>query len=673
MKKILFTIGLILICYLGYGQSNPYPINQNIGGPATAVKTPPSGAFYGGLIPYSFLDTSSANTALQYLKTYNGALIYTTSDSALYFRTANGNKWQQILPSGGSTGANAWLVNGNPDPMVSDVSGNVGFGPLGNRGVKFFTNGTTRLILDKAGIGAETGTTIGLGYDPSNGNIITQFSGSGSTPTWQQTLVAGSTLTQNNTIDGGNFIFHLDSASQIYLNTKLNSTRRSSISLLASGLSSTYEEGALTSSLALTSNTVTSSNSAGYSFVVGESGYSFAGLTNASSQNRLIGQTSSNGLINYITLGTGLSLSGGSLSVTTGAPYWPLNGATDFTGNVQIDMKSNQLSLLGDVNTNDVLFNINGATGDWLIGDAPNAIASISAIWSSNTIQITADEVLIQDGSLGTASAGYVWTLQNTGTGEGAWAAAASSGANTALSNLASVAINTTLLPSSAYSTSVGSNSKPFLNIYGNWLYGGDMTTTYGGYSGAILGGTGAHAVLDFVDNGTRIAELYTSSTAANFYTKASAAFNFFTNNSLSTAVLTLSGGQNALIGGSTDPASAVSALGIFNGTAPTGSITNGTILYSEDVAASSELKVRDEAGNITVLSPHNFSKLGKPSEDLAWSYYSEKDGKYITVDMTKAIRTIEELTQRVYELEKKLDLTPKKPVKLLYKGKVKK
>jgi len=129
----------------------------------------------------------------------------------------------------------------------------------------------------------------------------------------------------------------------------------------------------------------------------------------------------------------------------------------------------------------------------------------------------------------------------------------------------------------------------------------------------------------------------------------------------------------NLLIGGTTDPTTAVASLGIYNGTAPTASITNGTILYSEDVAASSELKVRDEAGNITVLSPHNFSQLGAPSEELAWSYYSEKDGKYITVDMAKAIRTIEDLSERVSALEKQLNIKAKPPVKLLYKGKVKK
>ena len=87
-------------------------------------------------------------------------------------------------------------------------------------------------------------------------------------------------------------------------------------------------------------------------------------------------------------------------------------------------------------------------------------------------------------------------------------------------------------------------------------------------------------------------------------------------------------------------------ALSIFNGTAPTASVTNGVKLYAEDVSSSSELKVRDEAGNVTTLSPHNFDLIPEgPSEDMAWSYYSERDGKRINVDMLKAVRLLEQLS----------------------------
>jgi len=87
-------------------------------------------------------------------------------------------------------------------------------------------------------------------------------------------------------------------------------------------------------------------------------------------------------------------------------------------------------------------------------------------------------------------------------------------------------------------------------------------------------------------------------------------------------------------------------ALGITNGGTPGASLTNGVLLFAEDVSSSSELKVRDEAGNVTTLSPHNFDLIpAGASEDLAWSYYSQRDGKTINVDMLKALRVLEQIS----------------------------
>lgn len=93
--------------------------------------------------------------------------------------------------------------------------------------------------------------------------------------------------------------------------------------------------------------------------------------------------------------------------------------------------------------------------------------------------------------------------------------------------------------------------------------------------------------------------------------------------------------------------------LALFNGTAPS-SITNGIQFWAADVAGSSELHVLDEAGNTTVLSPHNFTYIpGGPSEDMAWAYHSHNTNlnHTINVDMLKAIRLIEKMTgeQLVY------------------------
>lgn len=79
--------------------------------------------------------------------------------------------------------------------------------------------------------------------------------------------------------------------------------------------------------------------------------------------------------------------------------------------------------------------------------------------------------------------------------------------------------------------------------------------------------------------------------------------------------------------------------------TPPTSALPNTT--------ASSELRVRDEAGNITTLSPHNFDdmpldvarKIEAESDGLAWAYHSEKGGKSITVDLFTAIREVEKLS----------------------------
>jgi len=80
-------------------------------------------------------------------------------------------------------------------------------------------------------------------------------------------------------------------------------------------------------------------------------------------------------------------------------------------------------------------------------------------------------------------------------------------------------------------------------------------------------------------------------------------------------------------------------------GTNPTTSLVGGVLLYADNSEGTAELKVRDEAGNTTTLSPHNFNLIRK-SEPMAWSYYSESNttGQTINVDMLKVVRTVEKL-----------------------------
>jgi hypothetical protein len=152
---------------------------------------------------------------------------------------------------------------------------------------------------------------------------------------------------------------------------------------------------------------------------------------------------------------------------------------------------------------------------------------------------------------------------------------------------------------------------------------GSTVTNQYGFVANNTLtGATNNYGFYGNIDSGANRWNFYAGGTAAN-------RFN-----------------GNVLIGGTIQPASATLALCLSNGTAPTGSITDGVVLYAEDVSASSELKVRDEAGNVTTLSPHNFDLIPDgPSEEMAWSYYSERDGKRINVDMLKAIRLLEQIS----------------------------
>ena len=65
--------------------------------------------------------------------------------------------------------------------------------------------------------------------------------------------------------------------------------------------------------------------------------------------------------------------------------------------------------------------------------------------------------------------------------------------------------------------------------------------------------------------------------------------------------------------------------------------------IYAKDEAASAEVFVRDEAGNVTKISPHN--QAGE------WEYYSRnvKTGKTVRINMEEMIRDIEKLTGKTY------------------------
>jgi len=68
---------------------------------------------------------------------------------------------------------------------------------------------------------------------------------------------------------------------------------------------------------------------------------------------------------------------------------------------------------------------------------------------------------------------------------------------------------------------------------------------------------------------------------------------------------MTIDTDGNVGVGVTSFGTNASGVIGIGNATAPTSSPDDMVQLYAEDVTASSELRVRDQAGNVTTLSPH--------------------------------------------------------------------
>ena len=75
------------------------------------------------------------------------------------------------------------------------------------------------------------------------------------------------------------------------------------------------------------------------------------------------------------------------------------------------------------------------------------------------------------------------------------------------------------------------------------------------------------------------------------------------------------------------------------DGTTDPVTLANHAHIYAKDVASSAEVFVRDEAGNITQISPH--------TPEGEWQYFSRntRTGKVVRVNMEKMIRKLEEFT----------------------------
>jgi hypothetical protein len=94
---------------------------------------------------------------------------------------------------------------------------------------------------------------------------------------------------------------------------------------------------------------------------------------------------------------------------------------------------------------------------------------------------------------------------------------------------------------------------------------------------------------------------------------------------------------------GSTQPSRSTTnptnALTLLVGTAPSGTLTDGVQLYAKDVSASAELHVMDEAGNESLLSPHD----PETGEWVFWSRHTPT-GRVLKVRMEALVKKLEEI-----------------------------
>lgn len=232
-------------------------------------------------------------------------------------------------------------------------------------------------------------------------------------------------------------------------------------------------------------------------------------------------------------------------------------------GNVGIGTTApTQLLSLGTSGSTSGIFNAAGSTSGTITFQPQSAAGTYNWNWPTTA-----------------GTSGYLLTSGGGGSTAMTWTNPSSLGfANTALSNLSSVAINTSLLPGTDDGAALGSTSKEFSDLFlasggvinwangnttltqtsgsltlggafyatssvaaGTYLYGGDKYNTYTGYTGAVLGGITTHAVLDFVDNNSRIGEFYTDASNFNFFTDVSKGIVFYVNNSFTAPALQFS------------------------------------------------------------------------------------------------------------------------------------
>jgi hypothetical protein len=216
MKKLL----TILLLFCAVSSIAQLPITQNLGSDSTLIRigNNSKGALRGSLIPSTYTDTTQANAGR--IDDYPFAIIATSGDGNTWQRNYLATGW--VLIGGGSDPSGLFFkVGGNLFP-VTVPSRNIGtLAPYGGA-IGLMTNSVVHAIVPDAGftLSNDTTSTKIFTINPTTkewGYANWNNGGGGSTPTLQQVLTAGSTLTDNNTIDVDLNNFTIDRADQLNL------------------------------------------------------------------------------------------------------------------------------------------------------------------------------------------------------------------------------------------------------------------------------------------------------------------------------------------------------------------------------------------------------------------------------------------------------------------------
>jgi len=215
MKNILLFLFFFGLSNILLGQG--FPIQQNLGSDSTLIRigSNSKGAIRGSLIPSTYTDTTQANAGR--IDDYPFAIIATSGDGNVWQRNYLATGW--VLIGGGSDPSGLFFkVGGNLFP-VTVPSRNIGtLSPYGGA-IGLMTNSVVHAIVPDAGFTLANDTTAAkvFTWNPTSKEWgyanWNNGGGGGATPTLQQVLTAGSTLTTENEINlNRNALLILDSA-----------------------------------------------------------------------------------------------------------------------------------------------------------------------------------------------------------------------------------------------------------------------------------------------------------------------------------------------------------------------------------------------------------------------------------------------------------------------------